>query len=249
MIPVNKLAYQNLSNAMPGLAESEKKKILHDMWGNLGRIVGEYIHIAKFSTNQVANFVEIPAATLGNIDLLKQGNGGGIIFSGHLGNWEVGPKILQYCGLNVSTIYRPLNNPYVERMTASLRGVNLIEKGSKGSRKIIDIIKSGGFVLVLLDQKISEGEPVKFFHDDAITATSIARMALKYKIPLVPARVIRIGNKFSFRTEMEKPLLFHGSGDMNSDSISLTRIINLKLEEWIREYPSQWFWVHNRWKK
>ena len=83
----------------------------------------------------------------------------------------------------------------------------------------------------------------------AITTTSIARLALRYDIPLIPARSIRIGKEFRFRAEVEKPLAIKKSDDVNSDVLRLTREINLKLEEWVKEYPSQWFWVHNRWKK
>jgi Kdo2-lipid IVA lauroyltransferase/acyltransferase len=130
-----------------------------------------------------------------------------------------------------------------------LRGVPMIEKTTAGSRKIIEVIKSGGFVIILADQKITEGERVKFFHDDAVTTTSIARIALKYDILLIPARVIRLGKLFKFRTELEKPLVIQKTTDINFDIISLTREINRKLESWITQYPAQWFWVHNRWKK
>ena len=152
-------------------------------------------------------------------------------------------------GLKVSTVYRPLNNPYVEKMTASIRGSKLIPKGSQGNRQIIEAVKNGEFIIILADQKISEGEKVKFFHDDAITTTSIARIALKYNIALIPARPIRIDHEFKFWAEVERPLDFQKSSDINKDTLDLTRVINQKLEQWISEYPAQWFWVHDRWKK
>lgn len=248
-ISVNKLAYKNISNAMPELNEAEKEKIIDDMWDNLGRIVGEFAHIAKSSIDDIDQIVKMSEETRLNLQEYKKNGKGGIIFGAHTGNWEVGPKVFIKNGLQVSTVYRPLNNPYVEEMTASLRGVEMIEKSAKGSRKIIDLIRNGGFVIILADQKISEGEPVKFFHADAITTTSIARIALKYGVPLIPARSIRIGKKFKFLVEAEKPLAIQKSEDLNSDIIRLTRDINCKLEEWIKEYPSQWFWVHNRWKR
>ena len=248
-ISVHKLAYKNLSNAMPELSELEKEKILDDMWDNLGRIVGEYAHIAKCPTAEIESLIEMSEETRQNIEQAKQGGKGGIIFGGHLGNWEVGPKVFIKNGLHVSTVYRPLNNPYVEKLTSELRGVELIGKSTQGSRKIIDVVRKGGFVIILADQKISEGAAVKFFHDDAITTTSIARIALKYDVPLIPARSIRLGKDFKFRVETEKPLAFEKTGDVNFDLLQLTRSINCKLEEWIRQYPAQWFWVHNRWKR
>jgi KDO2-lipid IV(A) lauroyltransferase len=248
-LSVHKLAYNNLSKAIPYLSASDKEEILDEMWYNLGRIVGEFAFVTSLPEDDLEKYVELSDESRKNILALKNSGKGGIIFSGHIGNWELGPKILSKLGLNVSTVYRPLNNPYVEEMTASLRKVDMIGKNSAGNRKIIEVIKKGGFVIILADQKVTEGEPVKFFHDDAVTTTSIARMALKYDIPIIPARMIRVGNGFKFITEVEKPLVIEKTTDINSDVLSITRQINKKLEIWISQYPSQWFWVHNRWKK
>ena len=248
-LSVNKLAYSNIAKALPELSKDEKDQVLDDMWDNLGRIGGEFIHISKVEVSDMGSILETSEETKRTIEELKSQNKGGIIFSAHTGNWEVGPKFFQYFGLRVASLYRPLNNPYVENVTAKMRGVELIPKSASGTRKIIDVIKKGGFVIIMADQKVSEGEPVKFFHDEAITTTSIARIALKYDIPLIPARSIRIGKEFKFRVEAQNPLIFEKTHDLNKDVLSLTRKINCKLEDWIREYPAQWFWVHNRWKR
>lgn len=246
-ISVQNLAYRNLSKALPNLSEENKQKIIDEMWDNLGRIVGEFPHVTKMSGNEINQIIEASPETLSNLENLKNG---GIIVSGHIGNWELGPKFLIKHGINVATVYRPLNNPRVEKMTASMRKVEMIEKNtSQGNRRIIEVVKKGGVVIILADQKVSEGEPVKFFHDDAITTTSIARMALRYNVPIIPARIIRLNNKTKFRAEVEKPLAIPDVADVNLAILNLTRAINSKLEQWIAEYPAQWFWVHDRWKK
>lgn len=248
-IAVNKLALNNLTLAMPELDFNARKKIIEQMWENLGRIVGEFVYICKSTPQDLMKNVEITEDSLKNIEDLKNSNNGAIVFSGHIGNWELGPKTLIAKGLKINVVYRPLNNPLVEEMTAKIRGVNLIEKGVNGTRKIIEALKNKELVIILADQKVSEGEKIKFFNDEAITTTSIARLALKYDVPLVPARVVRLGNNFLFRVDIEKNLVFKKSNDLNCDITNLTLLINLKLEQWIKEYPSQWFWVHNRWKK
>jgi len=246
-ISVQNLAYRNLSKALPNLSEEEKQKIIDEMWDNLGRIVGEFPHVTRMSGNEIDQLVEISPETLSNLENLKNG---GIIVSGHIGNWELGPKFLMQHGINVATVYRPLNNPHVEKMTASMRKVEMIEKNtSQGNRRIIEVVKKGGVVIILADQKVSEGEPIKFFHDDAITTTSIARMALRYNVPIIPARIIRLNKSAKFHAELEKPLAIPDVGDVNLSILNLTRAINSKLEQWITEYPAQWFWVHDRWKK
>ncbi len=246
----HKLAMQNLGKALPNLGAKEKDQILENMWDNLGRVVGEYVHIVKATPAELMEkYVIIDRETRANLDFLKQNKKGGIFFSGHLGNWEIGPKIFMHEGFEVSTVYRPLNNPYVEKMTASIRGSKLIPKGTQGSRQIIEALKKGEYILIMADQKISEGEPIKFFHEMAVTATAIARIAIKYDVPLIPVRSIRLEHFFKFMAKIERPLVFQKTNDINKDVADFTRLINCKLEDWITEYPEQWFWVHDRWKK
>jgi len=245
----NKLAMNNLSKALPYLDSSQKNAIIDDMWDNLGRVVGEFPHVSKMSADEILEHVEIDENSKININELIANNRGGIIFSAHFGNWEIGPKILIKYGIKVKTFYRPLNNPFVEKMTSSLRGVEMIEKGGEGNRQLITALKNKEFILIMADQKVSDGEPIKFFHDDAITATAIAKIALKYNVPLVPGFVVRVNKQFKFLLKVEKPLEFNKINSLNSEATKLTLKINQIIEKWISENPEQWFWVHNRWKK
>ncbi|MBL6665012.1 MAG: lysophospholipid acyltransferase family protein [Rickettsiales bacterium] len=248
-ISVNQLARDNMKKAIPTLTKEELDQNIDNMWDNLGRIVGEYGHVSKFSGEELMKYCEMDKETEKNFKAMSESDSGGILFSGHLGNWEVGPKVFMANGLDVSTVYRPLNNPLVEKLTGGLRGLQMIGKSAKGSRKIVEAIRKGGYVAIMADQKVSEGEAVKFFHDDAVTTTSIARIILKYDVPLIPVRCIRVGNQPKFKLEVKKPVDFTKSGDIDLDVVNLTLMINQQLEEWIKEYPSQWFWVHNRWKR
>ncbi len=249
-LAVNKLADNNLSNAMPHLSKKHRDDILHDMWDNLGRIVGEYYHINNMSKDDFDKILIYSDNFKKNIEVLKKSKKGGIIMTGHIGNWEIGPRTLMSQGLKSSVIYRPLNNPYVEKITAAMRDANLIKKSASGNRKIIEAIKNGEYVVIMADQKVSEGEPVKFFHEDVMTATSIARIALKYDVPIIPARVIRLKSKHEFMIDMDEPLQKNNENiKKDLEVIDFTATINRKLEFWIKEFPDQWFWVHNRWKK
>ncbi len=249
-ISVNKLARENISKALPELNSNQVEEVLDGMWDNLGRIVGEFVHVANLTGHELLNYVHLDEESQANIEYIKQHCHGGIIFSAHIGNWEIGPKIFLEKGINVKTVYRPLNNVYVDDMTAKIRGVELISKSTQGNKQIINEIKNGNYVIILADQKISDGIAVPFFNRPALTATSIAKLALKYNLPLIPARSIRIGEEFKFSVRVEKPIEFQKTTTISVDSIAdLTTKVNQKLEEWIKEYPSQWFWVHNRWKQ
>jgi KDO2-lipid IV(A) lauroyltransferase len=249
----NNLAKKNIALALPNLSAKKIEKIVDGMWDNLGRIVGEFIFVSKLSPKDLAKYVVMKDSSGKNIekikkDAIKTGKGG-IIFSAHIGNWEIGPKIFIHNGINVKTVYRPLNNEVVDKMTSQIRQVEMISKSAKGNKQIIEEIKKGNFVIILADQKISDGIVVPFFGRDAKTTSSIAKLALKYDIPLIPARSVRLGREFKFEVMVEKPLEIDDKKIGSEAARSLTTKINQKLEEWIEEFPEQWFWVHDRWKK
>ena len=248
-IAVNKLAISNISKALPDIEKNELQQIIINMWDNLGRIVGEFPHICKMTNDELNQYIEIDEETKNNLDNLIKLDRGGIIFSAHFGNWEIGPKFLTNYGLKVRTLYRPLNNPLVEDMTAKIRGVPLIQKGASGSRDLINALKQREYVIIMADQKITDGEPVKFFHDDAITSTSIAKMAIKYNVPLIPGYIFRVDKNFKFKLIIEKPLEYYNKKLDKQMATNLTLKINQTIERWIKKSPEQWFWVHNRWKK
>lgn len=248
-LSVSKLAYRNLSDALPELSTVKKKKIIDSMWDNLGRVIAEYPHIASRTAQEIVEeHTQIDAESIENIKAIKAKKLGCILFSAHLGNWEMGPKVFAHYGIASGIVYRPLNNPYVEKMTAKLRGNKMIGKGTSGNREIVTAILKGESIAILADQKISNGSRIKFFNKPAATTTSIAKIALRYNIDVVPARVIRVGRDFKFLIRIEKPLVVEKNSDMQTSVDNLTLKINEKLETWIREYPEQWFWVHDRWK-
>lgn len=251
-IAVNQLAFNNLSSAMPYLSKEQKDSILNEMWDNLGRVVGEFPHICKMHPSDISKFCFFDQESQGRIEQIHALKSGAIMFSAHFSNWEVGPKLLMNLGFKVNVVYRPLNNQLVEKMTAKLRGVTMIEKSASGNRKIIEALKRKEIVLIMADQRAGDGVPIQFFHAKAITTTSIARLAVKHKIPIIPACAIRIDKSFKFIAQIEKFIDPFGDDFKNLDAhqlvLAITLKVNQQLESWISEHPEQWFWVHNRWK-
>ena len=154
-------------------------------------------------------------------------------------------------GVDLSIVYRHTNNPYVDALIAKVRKDNtneLIAKGLRGGMKILGALKRGGSVAMLVDQKQNNGIAVPFFGRDAMSSPAIAEIALKYNIPIIPARIIR-SKGARFQSIIYPPLVFEKTGDHKADVLMLMTLINQTLEGWIREHPEQWFWVHKRWPK
>jgi KDO2-lipid IV(A) lauroyltransferase len=99
---------------------------------------------------------------------------------------------------------------------------------------------------MLADQKMNDGIPVPFFGRPAMTASALAVLALRFDCDVLPARVERLGGAH-FRLTVFPPLPLPRSGDHHADVAALMAQVNQTLEEWIRDRPGEWFWLHRRW--
>jgi len=99
---------------------------------------------------------------------------------------------------------------------------------------------------MMVDQKMNDGIPVPFFGRDVMTAPALAELALRYDCPVVPARVERLKGAY-FRLLIYPPLELVKTGDRQADVAANMAQVNAILEQWIRDTPEQWLWLHNRW--
>jgi len=238
-----RIARRNLQQAFPDKSTAEIEAIITGMWDNIGRVAGEFPHLEQMARERV----ELIGG--GYIDLLRDDGQPGIFISGHVGNWELNGAVAVARGLPLHLVYRAANNPWVEELYRKGRkgaAVALIQKGSEGARQALLTLKKGGHLGMLVDQKMNDGVPIPFFGRDAMTAPAQAQFATRFKCPLVPARAERLGGAH-FRVTVFPPLEFPHTGDPHDDNRLLLIRINAMLEEWVRERPDQWLWVHRRW--
>lgn len=240
---LSRVARANLRAAFPERSEAELEAILIECWENLGRVACEFPHIERLALERT----EVIGAEF--IHLLRDDGKAGIFFSGHLGNWEVSGAVSRREGLPIHLIYREANNPWIEsiyrRGRASITG-GLIPKGSQGAREALTVLKEGGHLGMLVDQKMNDGIAIPFLGRDAMTAPALAQFAYRHDCPVVPARVERL-NGARFRVTILPPLDLPATGDRHEDIRVLMTRINAILETWVRDRPGQWLWMHKRW--
>jgi KDO2-lipid IV(A) lauroyltransferase len=246
MLPVHKIARKNITAAFPEKTETEVNSILNGMWDNIGRTFFEYPHLSDLLKKGRVEFV-------GNehIESLRDDGIPGLIWGAHLGNWELVPASSGHCGMALHRIYRKPNNPHIDWLFRAHRDFvqgELLPKGSAGARRTIKNLKEGGHLGMLVDQKMNDGIAVPFFGRPAMTAPALATFAFRFKCPLVSVRVLRLGGAH-FRVEMSPPYTFEDTGDREADVLTAMTSVNRCIEDWIRAYPEQWFWVHRRWPK
>ncbi len=242
---VTKRARDNLIAAFPEKSEGERDAIIRTMWDNLGRTVAEYAHLDKFDLSGPN-----PRIQVNNLEEIDKIRGkGALIVSGHFANWEIMPISASRYGIDGAIVYRPPNNPYVDRYISRARArKGYAEQISKhqGTRRIFTLLRGNKAILLLADQKTNEGIPVPFFGRDAMTTPAPAALALKLKVPMIFASNKRLGGA-RFAVTVYPPLDFTPSGDDDADMRTMTAAINLRLEEMVRADPGQWLWIHRRW--
>ena len=240
-------ATMNLSAAFPEKTPAEIAGIVRGMWDNLGRVAAEYPHLSEINVYDPDGRVE----TIGgeNVDLLREDDKAGVFFSGHIGNWEIASLGATQRGLPLDRVYREANNRLVEWLyqhgRAAVEGA-LIPKGSAGARVLLRSLEDNRHIAMMVDQKMNDGIPVPFFGRDVMTAPALAELALRYDCPVVPARVERLKGAH-FRLLVYPPLELVKTGDRQADVAANMAQVNAILEQWIRDTPEQWLWLHNRW--
>jgi len=243
-----KIIEKNLNICFKKIDQKEIKKISLGMWDNIGRTLSEYVFLKNFQKNH-NNLIKLSGTEY--LDEIKNSNKPVVFVSGHFSNFELlGTKLNRY-GIRFCAIYRPLNNiflnPIMEYLRLKYVCPIMIKKGRSNIRELLNKIKSGYSVIVIADQRTSEGKKVEFFNCPALTTTIPAQISLKYNCKIVPLRMERLSYN-NFEMTIYKPFEYKKSDNYEKDTYNLTLQVNKQLEKMILKRPEQWLWSHNRWK-
>ena len=245
-----RIALENIASTL-GLKGAEAEKIVFSVFENLGMVLAEFIKIPTVDKS----FLDKRVSVEGFENYLKaKSEGKGILMLGaHLGNWELlAATHLLKMGERASVVYMKTKNPYVDRFIDSIRksyGLKTIPHHN-AMKRVLAALRRGEAVGGLLDQHGGDKEAIKvdFIGRTAATSMGLALMALRTGAPVVPMFMVREGDD-RFRFKYEEPIYLKKSGDMEKDIRDGTIIFNRVIEDYVRRYPEQWFWVHRRWKE
>ena len=236
--------------AFPLIEEEKLNTIINNMWCNYGRTFAEYMHLEFFRKNDNNN---IKITNFQKIEELKSLNKPILFFSGHFANFELLAMYLDKFGFDLSTLYRPLNNIFLNPMMENLRIKYICknqipktipgqEKYKYAARELIKKIKNKENMALMIDQKVSQGIKVDLFDRKALTMDLPAQMALKYGYILQPLQIKRL-DEINFTVKFDN----HIEVSKNDNINGVTKKINIKLEDMIKDNPDQWIWTHKRW--
>ena len=223
--------------------KKDKEIIKYNMWANYGMTFIEYMFLEQFRKNN--NHIKIEGEKI--LNKISRENKPVIFVSGHFANFELMSMEITKKNVSLATIYRPLNNFFINPLMEYLRKKyiceNQIQKGLSGVKESIKFIEKGTSIALMIDQRVSEGSKIKFFGDEAFTTTLPAQLALKYNLEIVPVFILRKSDNH-FEMKVFDPI----DSKKYKNKINLTLELNHVLENMIKINPDQWIWTHNRWK-
>ena len=235
-----KIIQNNLSLA--GIKLQNINHIEKEMWSNYGMTFVEYIFLNDFRRSN--SHIDVQGLEI--LDELKKKNKSAIFISGHFANFELMSMELTKYGLELATIYRPLNNyflnPFMEYLRRKHICKNQIKKGISGIKEVLKYLENNCSIAMMVDQRLSEGEKIDLFGKPAATTTLPAQLSIRFNLDIIPIRLIR-NKENTFSMKIDKPIEFK-----TKNKIEITKSINKVLEKMVLENPSQWIWTHNRWR-
>jgi KDO2-lipid IV(A) lauroyltransferase len=247
-----KIAVENILAAKIVDDRREAVRLARRCFQSFTRLIAEsvlaHVQITKDNWREFVTIEASPAV----MELLETEGQGAIVASGHIGNWEVAARAASMIK-PVNVIYRPLENPYLERELNGGRGgeqLHHISKYKESPMRFVKILANGEMLALMIDQHISEvGErlQVEFFGRPCWTTRSVAMMHMTMRKPLLVACAVRTG-KMKFTLHVTGPIQFQRTGDRERVARVLTQSLTNEIEKVARQHPDQYLWGHRRWQ-
>lgn len=254
LLPVHRTAIDNIRHAFPDLPPGEHRRIAREAWENLGRTACEYVHMDRIwdfdlerpGTGRIQASEEVAR----RYEALRDDGRPALLFAAHLANWELPAVAAARHGLASAILYRTPNNTRVAADIVALRSAlmgRLIPASPTAPIRMLEALDEGLHVGMLIDQRFGRGPKVPFFGRPAASNPLLPRLARRFDCPVHGARAIRLpGGRF--RLELTEAVELPRGPDGRIDIAAATAKLNAIVEDWVREHPGQWLWMHRRWR-
>ncbi len=243
------IAIHNLTRSFPEKTLEDILKIAKASYRSFAIMVAEFPGLSGLSKDNIHRWIEVKG--LKNYIEACRENKGVLLFSAHFGNWEIGNTALALLTKPLIFMMRRLDNLFLDELTTYLRGRcgNLSLHKQKAMRQSLRLLESGETINILIDQNVSgnEGVFVDFFGRPACATSGLARMGQHTGAAIMPAFTRRLPNG-KYLLEIGPKMEIINTGNLDEDVLLNTQKFNKVIEEYVRKYPEQWLWLHQRWK-
>lgn len=237
----------NMALAFPELNDNELDQLVARAWGRAGRIMTEYVHLTTILNAPERLLIDIrePIATYENPAVPC------VIVTAHQSNWEVVCSAMAKLGIPNASLYSPPTNPLLDRLLLdSRRALNCeLLPRDNSARLLMRALKQGRTVAMVMDRRVDDGQPIRFFGHDKLSTIMPAKLALKLRCELVPVQVERLQDAH-YRVTFHPPVRpGDSSADETAQAIDMIQQVHDQFESWIRAKPEDWFCSKRLWPK
>lgn len=242
-------ALENLDIAFDKSKTSEEKNLIARLvFENLGKSLVEVVSISKFNRTNIDTYIECKSFRV--LDSFIDQRKPVIILSGHFGNWELMAHYFGIKGYRVNVVARRVREEGFERFLGKIRkrnNLNVLYRDTS-FRDILAFLKHNEFIGIMPDQDIDSlrGVFVDFFGRSAYTPSGPAILNFLTGASIVPCFIVR--KDWGHEVIVQEPLRLSSTGDRDKDILENTEILTKAIESYVRRFPTQWVWFHQRWK-
>jgi KDO2-lipid IV(A) lauroyltransferase len=253
-LPEHRIGRANLMAAFPDKPAAEIEQILRGVWDNLGRVGAEFAQIDRlwdYDTAKGRGRILDSDASERIVQTLRDDGKPALIFAAHLANWELAAVAARSYGLDSTVVYR---RPNLRALSDEIIGLRsgcmgtLVQTSLEAPGRLLEALQRGSHVAMLVDQYTTQGVPVTFFGRRTRANALIARLARHVDCPIHGIRVVRYpGDRFQL--QMTEAITPPRDADGKIDVERTMQVITDVVEDWVREHPEQWLWLHRRWRE
>ncbi len=240
----------NLRLAFPQKTATERRQILRKLYRNLGWLLAEFCQMPGYTAQQTQSFIRYEG--LEHYLAARDQGKGVLILTGHLGAWELSSFYHSLMGYPMSIVIRRLDNPLVDNLVNHIRCLhgNQVLHKDDFARGLLGSMRRGETVGILMDTNMTppQGAFVDFFGHSACTGSGLARVARKTGASVLPGFLLWEEATQQYVLRFGAPLNLPASENAEADVLAHTALFTKVIEDYIRQYPDQWLWVHRRWK-
>lgn len=244
----------SLSIAFPEKSAAERDAIARASLVHLGRVAGEVITMRQWAA-RIDEVVEAPPEAVATVQRAWARRKGVIFVLGHIGNWELTSRLSRYVQPNAAIAKRSWHRSLdliTERFRAE-NGVGTLWRDDLATgRSMLKLFKQGGALGILIDQDIADVQSVfvPFFGRPAATPRAAADFALRFGAAVLVVTAHRRGPRASdgHRLDVEEVPVRADAPDREAEVLRLTAACTAVQERAIRRHPTEWVWMHQRWK-
>ena len=247
---LRRAGHLNLQLAFPQKTEAEREQMLRKLYRNLGWLLAEFCQMPRYTQEMTQSFIRYEG--LEHYLAARDRGKGVLVLTGHLGAWELSSFYHSLMGYPMSIVIRRLDNALVDDLVNHIRCLhgNQVLHKDDFARGLLASMRRGETVGILMDTNMTppQGAFVDFFGHLACTGSGMARVAIKTGAQVLPGFLLWEEATQQYVLRFGAPLTLPISDDVEADTLAHTALFTKVIEDYIRQYPDQWLWVHRRWK-